>query len=244
MQQKVFDLVIEQDEVAWKTILYDLVKTEQMNPWDINVSLLTRKYVRLIKEMQEHDLKISGKVILAAAVLLKIKSGYLLDHDITNLDNLLNQGEELTDEELLEELEDLTGKRKEKQKYQLIPKQPQPRSRKVSIHDLVDALQRAMESKRKTLAKQRPVKYELPKRKIDILEVIHNIYHKIVYYTKKDKKKKLTFSQLLPPRAGKEEKVYTFIPLLHLESQRKVETQQKQHFDEIYVKLFGKSRVR
>jgi len=79
----------------------------------------------------------------------------------------------------------------------------------------------------------------MPKRSIDIMGVIRDLYHKIVYYNKKDTR--LTFSKLLPPRAGKMEKVYTFIPLLHLEHQRKVETQQDNHFDEIYVKLLGKS---
>ena len=74
MQQKIFDMLLQEEEISWRTIIYDLVKTEQMDPWDINITLLTQKYIEVIKEMQEHDLRVSGKILLAAAVLLKMKS--------------------------------------------------------------------------------------------------------------------------------------------------------------------------
>ena len=111
--------------------------------------------------MQEHDFRISGKILLAAAFLLKMKSAHLIDHDIVNLDKLLNQTEEAIDEEdLFDDLE--SGGRKERQQFTLIPRNPQPRSRKVSIHDLVKALQQAMISKKRILTRQRPVKFEMP----------------------------------------------------------------------------------
>ncbi len=244
MQDKIYDLILEQEEIGWKTILYDLVRTEQMDPWDVDISLLTKKYLDAVKKMQEHDLKISGKIVLAAAILLKIKSSHLLEYGITNLDKLINLSEDLTDEELMGELgEEVARQRREQQKYQLIPRNPQARSRKVSIHDLVNALQRALESKRKVLARQMPVKYEMPKRRMDIMEVIYDLYHKIVYYTNKEKSEELTFTKLLPPRPTKMDKVYTFIPLLHLENQQKVETAQSQPFDEIQVKLLKKKAI-
>lgn len=236
MQQQLFNLLLEQEDVTWKTILYDLVKTEQMDPWDINITLLTNKYIRAIKEMQEHDLRFSGKILLAAAFLLKIKSAHLLEHDISNLDALLNQTEELMDEEDLFE-DDVDGTTRVKEKYQLIPRNPQPRSRKVSMNDLIAALQRAMMTKRRILAQQRPVTFDVPSRKVDIMGVIRELYYKIVYYTEKEDSGRLAFSTLLPARAGKREKVYTFVPLLHLENQQKIETSQEKPFEEIYVKL-------
>tara|TARA_Y100000310_G_scaffold228833_1_gene231170 strand:+ start:1114 stop:1845 length:732 start_codon:yes stop_codon:yes gene_type:complete len=240
MQEKIFDLLIGHEEVSWKTLIFDLVKSEQMDPWDINITLLTQKYIQVIKEMKEHDLRISGKILLAAAVLLKMKSSHLIDHDITKLDQLIHQEEEELGEDLFEELS--SGERRLREKYKLIPKNPQPRQRKVSVEDLIGALQKAMASKRRILAKQRPQKFVAPKKGIDILEVIRELYYKIVYYEKKDQKN-LTFSKLLPPKAGRREKVHTFVPLLHLENQQKVETTQKQAFDEIYVKLLKGKKV-
>lgn len=235
MQQKIFDLLLQQEDVTWKTLIYDLVKTEQMDPWDVNITLLTQKYIQVIKEMHEHDLKISGKILLAAAVLLKIKSTHLIEHDFTQFDHLISQNEEEIEEELFEGTQ-ADGTRKLKDKYQLIPKNPQPRTRKVSVDDLIDALQKALATKKKFLAQQRPIKFTPPKRGFDIMEVIREIYYKIVYFDQKEKES-LTFSRLLPPNPGRMEKVHTFVPLLHLENQHKVETTQKDHFDEIYIKL-------
>jgi len=104
-------------------------------------------------------------------------------------------------------------------------------------------LQKAMATKKRILDRQRPVKFVLPDRKIDIMEVIKDIYHKIVYYTEKDQMDKLSFTQLLPPRAGKQEKVFTFVPLLHLENEDKITTEQERPFDEIYVKLLNKNKT-
>ena len=241
MQEQILDMLLEEEEISWRTILVDLVKTEQMNPWDVNISALTQKYIEVIKEMKEHDLKISGKVLLAAAILLKMKSSHLMDKDLSRFDALLSTEETLEEieDELYEQIEG--GERRLKQKYALIPRNPQPRNRKVSINDLVSALQRAMASKKRVLAKIKPVKFDqLNKRSIDIMEVIHDIFHKVQYYSNKDQKQKLTFTKLLPPRAGKQDKVYTFLPLLHLENQQKVEMNQKEPFDEIHVGLIKK----
>ncbi len=237
MEEQVFDLLLKQEDISWKGILQELVRTEQMDPWNIDLMLLARRYIQVIREMQEHDFRISGKILLAAAFLLKLKATYLVEHDISNLDKLISQTETADEEELFEELAE--GKR-EKLAVSLIPRTPQPRTRKVSIHDLIEALQRAMESKKRVLAKYRPATMEFSRQKIDILGVIRELYHKIAYYAEKDKKDVLPFSRLLPPRAGKREKVYTFVPLLHLEHQRKVETSQEKPFEEIYVKLLKK----
>ncbi|PIN76555.1 hypothetical protein COV17_01945 [Candidatus Woesearchaeota archaeon CG10_big_fil_rev_8_21_14_0_10_36_11] len=237
MQEQIFDMLLQEEELSWKTIIYDLVKTEQMNPWDVNITLLTQKYIELIKEIQELNLRVSGKVLLAAAFLLRIKSTHLVDDGISKFDALLNQHDGDDDEE--DFFEDINGSRvrRDKTQFPLIPKNPQPRSRKVSIHDLVSALQQAMTTRKRALEKIKPVKFDMPDRKVDIMEVIRDVYHKVSYYMKKDNSKDVSFSRLLPSNAGKEEKVFTFLPLLHLEHQQKLVMNQKVPFDEIYVKL-------
>ena len=239
MQEQILQVLMKDEDVSWKEMIYNIVQQEGMDPWDINITLLTQKYISLVKKMREHDLRLSGKVLLAAAILLKIKSTHFVDTDISNLDRLINQSEEALEEELLDELQSS----REKQQFKLIPRNPQPRNRKVSINDLVEALQRAMASKKRILARQKPAPMILPQRGIDILEVIGDVYHKIVYYTSKNKSDKLTFSALLPSKAEKRDKVYTFVPLLHLENLQKVETEQEQPFGEIFIKLVEKSKA-
>ncbi|MBI2572998.1 segregation/condensation protein A [Candidatus Woesearchaeota archaeon] len=234
MDQKIFDMLLEEEEISWKTILQDLVKREEMDPWDIDITVLTQRYIQVIKEMKEHDLKISGKILLAAAFLLKLKCSNLLEKDFTRLDALMSQTENL--DELEDEIfEGNDGEKRVKEKYQLIPRNPQPRNRKVSMNDLIEALQHAMESKKRFLEKIRPVKFKLPERKMDIMEAIRDVYQKLIYYTQKENKTTITFSKLLPPNSGKDEKVYTFVPLLHLENQHRVEMEQKKAFEEIAV---------
>lgn len=241
MQQQIFDILLNQEEVTWKSLLMDLVKSEQMDPWDVNITLLTQRYIQAVKEMKEHDFRVSGKILLAAALLLKMKSIHLVDNDLSKFDALLNQ----TEDELLEEgfLENLAAGRApwEKGKYQLIPRNPQPRQRKVSVTDLVEALQRAMATRKRFFAKQRPTPFVMPKKGLDILEAIREVYQKLNYYFQKEKVDKLAFSRLVPRQAGRQEKVIAFVPLLHLENQQKVLMEQEQHFDEIYVRLVKKT---
>lgn len=246
MQDQIFDMLLEEEEISWKNIIYDLVKTEQMDPWDVNITKLTGRYIEVIKQMQEHDLKVSGKIILAAAILLKIKSTHLLDKDISNFDALLQAQDEDEYMEIEEEILDQEQRRKGNQPYTLIPRNPQPRNRKVSVEDLVQALGRAMRTKRRVLAKIRPQSFNkiLHSKKIDMMEVIRDVFHKIEFYTKKDQKDTITFSRLLPPKAGREEKVYTFLPLLHLENHHRINMEQSEPFEEIHVKLKKKKKAK
>ena len=236
MQQQIMDMLLNEEEVSWKTILYDLVKSEQMDPWDVNITLLTRKYITVIKKMQEHNLRVSGKILLAAAYLLRLKSVHLVENDITRLDALINSTEEEVEDEFFDEI-GMDKIKRNKNSFPLIPKNPQPRNRKVSIHDLVNALQRALVSRKRALDKVKPVKFTMPKKGVDIMGVIKDVFHKVEYYMKKDKVKKLPFTRLLPAKAGRMDKVYTFVPLLHLENQHKVGMEQEKPFDEIYVSL-------
>jgi segregation and condensation protein A len=236
-------LVLDKDDVSWKTLLYNLVKTEQMNPWDVDVSILSKKYIETIKEMQQTDFRISGKVLLAAAILLKIKTQHLVDHGVDELDRLLarTQEPEYEDNFFSEFSHDLfdVAEKIEYDEPHLIPRTPQPRHRKITIYDLADALQKALEVKKRKLDRKHPeIKVHIPKSKFDITHVIRNVYSKIKTHFHHEKKaKKLTFSQLLPEDATKEEKAFTFIPLLHLDNQRKIDMLQQEHFGEIGINL-------
>ena len=53
-------ILLEKDDISWQQIIYELVRSEQMDPWDIDVSILTQKYIRMLKTLKEHDFGISG----------------------------------------------------------------------------------------------------------------------------------------------------------------------------------------
>ena len=240
-QEKIFSILFDQDELTWQNIIYELVRTEDMNPWDINISLIANKFLNMLKKLKEMDFRISGKVVLASAILLKIKSNRLLEQDITALDNLISSAEdpgEILDELPLEYPDEAEEEADDKPK--LIPKTPQPRKRKVSVYDLVKALEKALavEQRRPAPAENKP-HIRKPDKKIDMTEVIREVYQKVeTHYSKlpDNSRAKLTFTELIPSDT-KEDKVFTFIPLLHLENQRKVGMNQKIHFGEIRISL-------
>lgn len=237
--ERIFQILYDTDEVTWQTLLYELIKKEGMNPWDINISLLTKKYIETIKKLKELDFRISGKVLLAAAILLKIKSNRLVNEDLSEFDRLLTQSEE----ELLEELDLEEPRAYDEEKRPLIPRTPQPRKRKVSVFDLVKALEKALEvKKRRVLNSIPPMDVKIPEKKKDISQVIREVYEKVKSFFSINKQNRLTFSQLVPSNT-REDKIYTFIPLLHLTQQRKVNLDQKEHFGEIEIMLHTKKEI-
>jgi len=82
----------------------------------------------------------------------------------------------------------------------------------------------------------RPSSFPLPKRKFNVKNKIKEIYSKLfVHLEDEEKKKKVSFNELIGE--NKEEKIISFLPLLHLENQKKIWLEQETHFDEIYIWL-------
>ena len=70
------------EQLSWQAIIYDLINSEQLDPWDIDLVLLTNKYLERVKKLEEENFFVSSKVLFAAALLLRIKSEILLNHYI------------------------------------------------------------------------------------------------------------------------------------------------------------------
>jgi len=235
MQDQILDMLLKKDELTWQDILYDLIKSERMDPWDIDVSQLSKRYLEIVRKLEKTNFFVSGKVVLASAILLKIKSTKLLTEDISNFDSKLYSQEE--DEDYTEQLDDQEFEQDSQPRLTI--KTPIARKRRVSLNDLVDALEKALEvDTRRKVRKQDDYLEEdlaMPVKKVDVGKKIKEVYSKVTNYFK-IKQSNLTFTQLLPSNS-KEDKVYTFIPLLHLENQNKVGMHQKDSFEEIYISL-------
>ena len=217
-----------------------------MDPWDIDIGTLSKSFLDKLKKLKEMDFRISGKVVLAAAILLRLKSHKLVKEDLTELDRIIAMSEQ-THEEFYEELEGnlydergTAGLQQGKNIPQLIPHTPQPRKRKVSVYDLVEALQKALDVKQRRSFNLHEIDVKIPEHTIDISDVIEKIYTEIRDYFLNQKGQKLAFSQLIKSD-NREEKIYTFIPLLHLSNQGKVDIEQEKHLAEIYVTLSQRS---
>ena len=50
MEDKIFKLLVESDDIAWKDIIFDLVRKEQMDPWDVDICGLAKRYIDMLKQ--------------------------------------------------------------------------------------------------------------------------------------------------------------------------------------------------
>jgi segregation and condensation protein A len=234
-QEQIQDLLFNR-EIGWQEIIYDLINTEQLDPWDINLSILTEKYLEKIRELEEADFFVSSKVLLAASLLLRIKSEILLNKYLKSIDEILF-GKEEKKKTVLERIE------LEEEIPELTPKSPLPRFRKVTLKELMDSLNKAIDTENRRIGKEvtkrnalREASISLPKRTFSIKDKIKEIYDKLfLNLNDESKKQKISFSELTGPE--KEEKIISFSPLLHLENQKKVWLEQEAHFEEIYIWL-------
>jgi segregation and condensation protein A len=58
-------------------ILVDMVKKNKFDPWNIDIVDVTDKYLQQLVELKSNNLKLTGRTLLFAAVLLRLKSDIL-----------------------------------------------------------------------------------------------------------------------------------------------------------------------
>ncbi|MFT4309821.1 MAG: segregation/condensation protein A [Candidatus Woesearchaeota archaeon] len=238
MQQQILTILFEQDEVTWREVLMNLVKTNQIDPWDVDIRLLTKEYLKLIRKLKALDFRVSGKVILAAALLLRIKSERLLEEDIMNFDSLMQSVDEAEIDDFYDSMEEQYNVTTEDDDIpKLIPRTPQMKKRRVSIYDLIEALEVVLEQpvQRRVFVRDTKAQITLPDIKVDIGKLIDTMSASLNKMFKK--KKQIAFTDLVRGNT-KEDRVYTIIPLLHLANieHRAIDLSQEKNFAEIYVR--------
>ena len=232
--QQFYDLVTSK-EASWQAIIYDLINTEQLDPWDINLALLSNKYLEKIQQLEEGNFFISSKVLLAASLLLKLKSEILLHQHIKSIDEILFGKKE--ESKPLERIEI-----DESELPLLTPKTPLPRDRKVTLQELMTALDKALSTETRRIKKETSrIQQEkltdivLPKRKISVKDRIRKIYSRVLTSFKK-KQTKISYTDLTGNNL--EEKRACFLPILHLDNQHRLFLDQDNHLSEIYIWLY------
>ena len=101
-----FDFVSSVNPVTQESdgieILVSMAKTGKVNPWNIDIVDITDKYLAQMFQMKAQNLRITGRTLLFAAVLLKLKSNILENIDVNEFEQ--NQ-EELNDFDLNDDFE-------------------------------------------------------------------------------------------------------------------------------------------
>ena len=233
-QEQIHDLLFS-EQLSWQAIIYDLINAEQLDPWDIDISFLAQKYLERVHQLEEANFFISSKVLFAASILLRIKSEILLQHDLPGLDAILF-GEEEEQKHYVQERLEL-----DEDIPELVVRTPLPRFRKVTLDELMRALSNAIitENRRiKRIVTARQQEYEtaqaLPKHRINIQDKLREVHARLQGIFS-NREERLAFSEFAGQTS--EERIATFIPLLHLDHQHQVWLEQDTPFAEIWILL-------
>jgi segregation and condensation protein A len=254
-EDKIYSIATDKEIINWKSFLYDLIYKEGLDPWNIDLSILTKKYLEALNDIKKLDFDISGKFLTIAVFLLKTKSEDFLEKEIRGFEKEIIKG--LEEEGFGDELENFENEdymlennlnneenfENKKKKYSLKVRNPIARKRKVNIFDLINVLEKTLKQSQKRkenfLARnQGDVKYKGPlyeKKRKDLKEIIEELFEQIVEEIKGKNQAHINFHHLIKGTEHKMEVLDKFIPLLHLHNQSRVKLIQEKHFDHIKI---------
>ncbi len=206
---------------SWREMLMDLVVEEEFDPWDIDISAITSKYIQQIKEMKTMELQIPANLILAASILLRLKSKALVFEEEVQVE---------IDETFVDEDEGPVEIPMLELRTRIPPK------RRVSLEELVEAVEEVFKEEKERVEKQK--KIDIPKKmiiklpEITIDEQINEIKQRMLDL--KDEKDMVLFSNLIKDKTPNE-KVFALLPLLYLQQKHIVSLIQEKLFGEIII---------
>jgi len=215
-EEKILNLVVR--DHSWEQIIFHLIEAEGLNPNDVDLEILSKSFVEYINKLEELDFHIPAKMIIIAAVLLRMKS------DKLGFEKELVMPEVLEKPSPIEKIETMPLN---------VPLRRQPR-RKVSVQELIEALRRIVETKEKKERKFLRMQERIEITEEDVTERIDKLYSKIAWILDRLYGSPLPFSQLVGDWKRKNV-VKNFIPLLQLAHQGKVDIEQEDFFKEIMI---------
>lgn len=208
---------------TWRELLMQLVDTHQLDPWDIDLSRIVDSYMHVIKRMKVLELQVPANIMLAASILLRMKSDTI---SVFEQPQEEAAADEIRQERVIPEVP------------ALMPRARLQPGRKVTLDELMEALGDAIKitERRETIIKQKAIPLNMVINKEDIDEKIERAYGLV---SKNIDKEGYTTFDRISRLFGSESAVLLdlFVPLLFLSHQGKVSLMQENFFDEIFIKL-------
>lgn len=217
----IFQLEEMVQKPTWKQVLLDLILSERLDPWNIDIIKITNGFLLKVKEMRKLELFVPANMILASAILLRYKSEVLRFHEQNVAEDLLANEEEAIEKPQIEELKLLS---------RIPPKRP------ITISELLGELDKVL--------KYEEEKGKIEKGKIeaimnlkiegkDIEKQMQEVYDLIL--KQMNGGEHVLFSNLISENEERKEVIYTLLSLLHLTQENKIGIEQKELFGEIFI---------
>ena len=205
-------------------ILVNMAKNREIDPWNINIVELTDKFLKRVDDLEKMDLRVSGRTLLYASILLRMKSNALVEV-----------------EEPPEEI-DLESDNFEISDYP-VPSMPLRRysKRPVTLEELLTELKRAEAFEKKRLNRVETKKDEIRATLEDVLSVAHeedieSRIGKMRYILNEllEKQKSIKFSEISSSldRTGI---VMAYLAILFLATKKEIWIEQEEFFGELFI---------
>jgi len=208
-------------------ILVNLVREGEINPWNIDIVEITDKFLHHIDKLERMDLRISGRTLHYAAILLRMKSNILVEEPVIEDDSWIDDSDFFDVDEYP------------------VPKPPVRRysQRSVTLDELILELEKAeVVERRKTIRKKARETIELAR---PTTEQVLNVAHEEDIEGRVDTMRK-TLSNILEDRTyialsellsgDRSNKLMTYISLLFLATNKEIWLEQEELFGELYIR--------
>jgi len=224
---------------SWEGVLEHL--TSDMDPWNIDLAVLARRYRDYVRALQEMEFEVPGRMVLTCSVLLRMKSDVLLAAGLTDRDGLVAELEDAIEQEIFEWEEPPAAI----DEYS-IPVLRRPR-RQVTLFDLQHALKAAMKVSRRRAERLLESAYESEFDDVDPFEPFEiggvDFAGRLQVLFEKIKnmlsgRRVMSFFRLLD-RGDKDERVERFFEILHLAAEGEISCTQKEFLGDILIRLEG-----
>ncbi len=225
----IYERIVEMvEKPTWRSLLIDTVKSEGLDPWDLDIEVLASKFAERIMKMKEMNLRIPANAVLASSILLRFKSDNWVFFPVEEDSGPV----EVAVDGRVYEIPEL-------------PAVKRVTRRKVTLDDLIKAIEDVMQKELKK--RRRSESRVVPWNPESILRTSFLESEEINEYSTrvmselneiKDENDLVLFSQLVSNQP-REEVIKILLTLLHLANQDKVFLWQEDYFDEILIKVNG-----
>ncbi|MCS7144107.1 MAG: segregation/condensation protein A [Archaeoglobaceae archaeon] len=206
-----------------------MARKGEIDPWNIDVIDVTDKFLKRLEEAKKLDLRISGRVLLYAAILVRMKADAITPQPPPSEDE--------SDVEIIE-WEELDSEEIDEVKLEDVLRAQRRRIRKINtLRDLIEELRKAEAIERRRKKKSRDA--------VD-LDVITSIPHdesmedriRQVEENLMRLLQKKDFITLFSIVGTRDELIDYYTSLLHLVLRKKFQISQKEIYEDIEIRLF------
>ena len=216
-------------------ILVELAKNGKIDPWNIDIVHVTDTFLNKIEELQQMDLRISGRTLLYSCVLLRMKSTGLF------------QEEEEVEEDFFEEEDYEEEFNIDEFNMPLLPVRRSAR-RPVTLKELIDELKKA---EKDVIKRKEYLRSESSRRYIDVeltTEDVMNIAHDEAILKRTGTLLELlrqffknqefvTLDEIFALGGG--DRIMDYITLLFLASMKEIVLYQERIYETLFIYPFG-----